>query len=220
MVMIVSAFPVDVEDLCDPSRLPSVDELRPSACPLCGKPARPPGERLGIVGHGTYLRQVLGRVGGGEPLVIRIRRYLCRGCPTTISVLPDELLPRRWYAGGTILTALTLSLLLGMPAAEARRRLAEPGETPGWKTLERWQRQLFAPLWSWLAAQLGFGGRGPAKGRVQRTDRLQKLLSLHGACGRSPTVEIEQVACALARGTAHTGTESWEMCRSRREPVD
>ncbi len=215
MVAIVRSFPVDVEDLHSLSRLPSVDDLRPCWCPLCGQPARPPGQLLGIVGHGTYLRQVLGLVEVGKALVIRVRRYLCRGCRTTISVLPDELLPRRWYAGTAILVALTLSLLVGIPAAEVRRRLAQPGETPGWKTLDRWQRGLLAPLWSWAAAQLGFADRGQAGDRVQRTDRLRRLLSLHGEGGRSPTEQIELVACALATGTAHTQAESWEISRGR-----
>lgn len=206
-------FSADVEDLVDRSRFPSVDELRPSACPLCKEPSRPPGKRLGIVGHGTYLRQVLGWVEAGKTLVIRVRRYLCRGCRRTISVLPDTLLPRRWYAGGVILLALTLSLLRGVPAAEIRRRFGEPGETRGWKTLDRWQRQLFAPLWSWVGAQLGFAARGPGGDRVHRTDRLRRLLLLHGADGRSPTEDIERVACALARGTAHTRNESWEIGR-------
>ena len=216
MVAIVCSFPVEVEDLHELSRLPSVDDLRPSACPLCGQPARRAGKPLGIVGHGTYLRQVLGRLEAGKALVIRIRRYLCRGCPTTISVLPDTLLPRRWYAGGAILLSLTLTLLLGVPAREVRGRMGQPGDTRGWKTLDRWQRQLLSPLWSWVAAQLGFVGQGLQPGdRGERRDRLRKLLSLRGATGSSPEVEIEHVACALAGGTAHSRTESWEIARGR-----
>ncbi len=217
MVTILRPFPVTVEDLVDPSRFPSVDDLRPCACPLCKKPARPPGERLGIVGHGTYRRQVLGRLEAARTLVIRVRRYLCRGCRATISVLPEALLPRRWYTGGAILLALTLSLLRGIPAVEVRRRLAEPGETQGWKTLDRWQRQLLAPLWSWVAAQLGFAEHAAGNDRGQRADRLRRLLLLHSAGGRSPTDQIERVACALARGTAHSGNQSWEIARGRRE---
>jgi hypothetical protein len=212
MVAIVRAFAVEVEDLCELSRLPSVEELRPHACPLCARAARPPGERLGIVGHGTYLRQVLG--GRAKALVIRVRRYLCRGCERTISVLPDALLPRRWYAGTVILLALTLSLLCGVSAREVRRRLGEPGEASGWKTLARWQRQLFSPLWSWVGAQLGCAGC-PGADREQRRDRLRKLLGLHGADARSPTKEIERVACALATGSAHVRGKSWEIRRGR-----
>jgi hypothetical protein len=215
MVAILHPFAVAVEDLVDLNRVPSVDDLRPTACPLCREPSRPAGKRLGIVGHGTYLRQVLGYVEAGKALLIRVRRYLCRGCRTTISVLPEALLPRRWYAGGVMLLALTLSLLLGVPAAEVRRRVAEPGETRGWKTLDRWQRQLFAPLWSWMAAQLGFAAGGPGSSRVQRADGLRKLLLLHGGGARSPTEEIERIACALARGTAHRGSESWQIDRGR-----
>jgi len=215
MVAILRAFPVDVTNLVDLSCLPSVDELRPSACPLCRNPSRPAGGRLGIVGHGTYRRQVLGHLESARALVIRVRRYLCRGCRATISVLPEPLLPRRWYAGGAILLALTLSLLLGNPAAEIRRRLGEPGETSGWKTLDRWQRQLLDPLWSWTAAQLGFTKQSAGNDRVQRADRLRKLLQLYGGGGRSPTEEIERIACALARSTAHTRHASWEITRGR-----
>jgi hypothetical protein len=213
MVAILRPFSVDVEDLVDLSRLPSVDDLRPCACPLCGEPSQRPGERLGIVGHGTYLRQVLE---ASKAIVIRVRRYLCRACRRTISVLPEALLPRRWYAAGAILLALVLSLLLGKTAEEIRRRFAAPGETRGWKTLDRWQRQLFAPLWRWVAAQLGFAAGVPAADRIQRSDRLRRLLFLHGAGARSPTEdEIERVACACARGTAHTRSESWAIGRGR-----
>ncbi len=115
-----------------------------------------------------------------------------------------------------ILLALVLSLLLGRTAAEVRRRFAAPGETRGWKTLDRWQRQLFAPLWSWMAAQLGFAAGVPAANRIERCDRLRRLLLLHGAGARSPTEEeIERVADACARGTAHTRGESWEIGRGR-----
>ncbi len=215
MVAILRPFCVDVEDLVDLNRFSSVEDLRPSACPLCKHPARPPGKRLGIVGHGTYRRQVLGLLEAGKSLVMWVRRYLCRGCRRTISVLPEALLPRRWYAAAAILLALVLSLLLGVAAEEVRRRLGEPGETRGWKTLDRWQRQLFAPLWSWVAAQLGVAGQGPGSNRVQRSDRLRKLLLLHAAGERSPTEELQRVACALARGTAHTRSESWEIARGR-----
>ena len=203
--------PVELEDLVDVSRLPSVDALRPCRCPLCNHPARPPGKALGIVGHGTYVRQVLKM--DAKTLLIHVRRYLCRGCRRTISVLMETLLPRRWYAGPVILLALTLSLLQGVPAAKVRRQLAEPGETQGWKTLDRWQRQLLSPLWSWFAAQLGFAERGPGVDRAERSDRLQKLLLLHGATGRCRNDEIERVACELARGTAHAGSQSWVIGR-------
>ncbi len=211
MVLTLVDFPVAVEDLAHRSRLPSVDDLRPCSCPLCGQPARPPGSKLGIVGNGTYCRQVLGLLAGSESLVIFVRRYLCRGCGTSISLLPDTLLPWRWYAGTTMLLALVLSLLQGKAASEVRTRLGQAGDTPGWKTLDRWQRQLLAPLWSWVAAQIAFAAHGPGATRAERCERLRRLAALHGTHARSPDAEIELTARALTRGSAHTRTKSWQI---------
>ena len=215
MGVILRAFPVSVEDLASLSRLPSVDELRPCACPMCGQPAHPPESPLMIVGNGTYRRQVLGLVEPTEELVIFVRRYLCRGCRGSISLLPDALLPRRWYAGTAMMLALVCSLLLGRSAATVRQLLTRSGETSGWKTLDRWQRQLLAPLWSWLAAQLGFKDHDPGADRPQRAERLRRLLLLRGVHAGSPEADIEQAACALALNTAHTGAKSWQMHRAR-----
>lgn len=216
MVAILRPFPVAVEDLCELIRVPPVDELRPCFCPLCGEPSRRPGKPLGIVGHGSYTRQVLGHAfSAGKAIDIHVRRYLCRGCQATMSVLPDVLLPRRWYVAATILLALTLSLLRGETATDVRRQLGQRGDTPGWKTLDRWQRQLLAPLWSWMAAQLGFAERRPGCDRIQRSERLRRLLASQGAEPRSPTEKLEVVACALATGTAHTRDASWEIRRGQ-----
>jgi len=204
MVVIVCEFPGEVEDLCSLSRLPSVDELRPSSCPTCEKPSRPAGEQLGIVGHGTYTRQVLGLGPGAAPVSVHIRRYRCRGCPTTISVLPADLVPWRWYTGGAILLALTLTLLAGKSAAAARRTLGAASSGPGWKTVSRWQRQLLAPLWRWTASQLGFvDGRAAVK-RSERRDRLRALLSLHGGDDSTRGEDLDRVARAAVSGTWHT----------------
>ena len=214
MGVILRAFPVSVEDLASLSRLPSVDELRPCACPMCGQPAHPPESPMMIVGNGTYRRQVLGLVEPTEELVIFVRRYVCRGCRGSISLLPDALLPRRWYAGTAIMLALVCSLLLGRSAATVRQLLTRSGETSGWKTLDRWQRQLLAPLWSWLAAQLGFEEHDPGADRPQRAERLRRLLLLRGVHAGSPEADIEQAACELALNTAHTRTKSWQIHRA------
>jgi hypothetical protein len=211
MVVIVRAFPVSVEDLAQRSRLPSVEELRPKSCPLCQQLSRPPGDRLQIVGHGTYQRQALGLIGECRDLVVWIRRFLCRGCRRTISVLPDALYPRRWYAAVAILLSLVLALLRDQSAAKIRERFADAGESRGWKTLERWQRQLLCPLWSWMAQQLGF--TEPSRDRPGCRSRLTRLLALHGATARSATSELAEVARCLVVETAHAGTAGWEMGR-------
>jgi hypothetical protein len=212
MVVIVRAFPVSVEDLAQLNRVPSVDELRPACCPLCEQPSREPGGGLQIVGHGMYRRQALGLTSGCRELVIWIRRFLCRACRRTISVLPDSLYPGRWYTAIAILTSLTLALLGGVPAWKIQERFAGR-RCRDWKTLERWQQQLLAPLWSWLAGQLGFGE--PACDRRGRRSRLQRLLSLHGASGTSPPEKLEDVARALLCETAHTGSVGRDMRRGQ-----
>lgn len=214
MVVIVRRFPVPVESLSQWATMPSVDELRPPSCPACGQAAGCRADGLGIVGHGSYERQVAGVVEEVRDLLVRIRRYLCYGCGRTISVLPDVLYPHRWYAATTILLALTLWLLIGMSAGEIRARLASSGETRGWRTLVRWREQLFAPLWSWLGDQVGARTREEPP---RRTAWLRRLLVLHGANARDPTGDVPVVARTLCAGTAHDGTLGWQLRRGRRE---
>jgi len=210
MVMMVREFPVPVESLSHLSCLPSVEELRPPSCPLCRQPAR--GEEgLRIVGHGTYLRQLLGFSGGCREVVIWIRRFLCFGCRHTISVQPLDLYPGRWYAGVAILLSLVLSLLRGKSDGEIRERFCDPQEARGWKSLERWRRQLFSPLWSWLGRQLG--ASGPPGDREESLRRLWRLLSLGGAGPNSSPKELEAVVRRLVGATAHVGSLGWEIRR-------
>lgn len=86
LTIIVCSFCDSVEELFDPVRQPSVEQLRPSSCPLCGELAFSPGKRFGIVGHGTYQRQVLGVVEAAEKAITLVRRYFCRGCERTINI--------------------------------------------------------------------------------------------------------------------------------------
>jgi hypothetical protein len=163
------------------------------------------------VGHGTYRRQLLGVIGGCRDLVICIRRFLCRNCRHTISVQPDDLYPGRWYCGMAIIMSLVLSLLGGKSDADVRERVAGSGESRGWKTLERWRRQLLSPLWSWLARQLGVGG--PPGDREESRQRLQRLLSLHGVDTDGLAEESAQCAQHLVVATAHVGSVGFEIRR-------
>ena len=177
-MIIVQAIVDDVEGLLElarnPGLLPSVDALRPETCPACGQSASPPGRPLGIVGHGTYLRQVLGLV-AAEEIVLRIRRYLCRGCRQTLSILPDLLHPRRWYAAGVIVEALRLHLLEGRKERAIRNRFGVDADSGSWRSLRRWRFQLLYVLWHWLAEK--FGACGPAVTRKEGRRRLRQLLS-------------------------------------------
>lgn len=177
-------------------RLPSVEALRPLSCPGCGRLARDAGKpRLEIVGHGTYDRQVLGVDAPGS-LVIPVRRYLCCGCRATTSVLPDPLYPGRWYGAWAILEALVLVFALGLPIDQVRRELGVQTSTPGWRSVHRWRRELLAPLWGWLARELG--ARGSCAGREEARRRLMRLL---GRVGERPDRGVgPRAAPALAHG--------------------
>ena len=130
-MIIICSLCDKVEDLFDVTRLPSVEELRPSSCPLCGELAFSPGNPLGIVGHGTYQRQVLGVLEAAEEAITLVRRYFCRGCEHTINILSDYLHPRRWYYGGAILEALRLHLLEGLSEREIRERFGIAVDSEG-----------------------------------------------------------------------------------------
>lgn len=194
----VRAFPVLVEQLARlPALLPSVAELRPAFCPCCGQPAHPPGGRLGVVGHGTYQRQVLG-LHPGEQLVIPVRRYLCRACSSTTAVLPDELHPGRLYCAAAILISLWATLAQKVAARAVREWFGSPGETAGWRAVRRWRTTLLVGLWGGLARQAGCAG-GPCD-REDGTRRLDRLLGLAGLVSSTCSeADVADVAAWLTR---------------------
>jgi len=208
VAVIVQAVFDSVEDLVDVSRRPSVDALRPESCPLCGKLAHVPGQRLGIVGHGTYERQVLGLVGLSAAALAVVQRYLCRGCARTISVLADQLHPGRWYAGEVILAALRLHLVEGRSEAEIRSLFGVSVGSETWRTLRRWRRQLLVTLWYWLATRLGV--KDPAQTREEGQRRVAQLLAEAAAAAAN---DDRASARALATATVHLQNVSWPLGR-------
>jgi hypothetical protein len=206
-MMIVQSLLDRIEELFDVTRLPSVDCLRPTTCPCCGKPAFSLGERLGIVGHGTYRRQVLGLVEASGDGTILVRRYLCQGCKRTMSILSAGLHPSRWYAGGVILEALRLHLLEGQSEREVREHFGIGVDSESWRSLRRWRSQLLVTLWAWLRGRLG--ARGKATSREDGRHRLRQLLSEAG-----PDKHFGDAFTAARRlltGTVHSQGLSWPL---------
>src|SRR5438552_1380921 len=78
------------EEISDP------DRYRPGHCPQCE--AKEP-----LTGHGFYCRTLVDLAFDG---VIRLRRYLCRICKRTVSLLPEFALP--WLRFGISVIALFL----------------------------------------------------------------------------------------------------------------
>lgn len=217
-MIIVTALTLFVEELLDEhrevARLPSVAALRPPRCPRCGQPAHEPGKCLMIVGHGTYSRQVLGHPGIAGEAVVHVRRYLCRACRHTMSILSDWLHPHRWYSADVILEALRLLLVERRPEAEIRSRYCSR-VSGSWRTLWRWARELLDRLWGWAARRLGFGG--PALSSREAKQRLERLLTEAGQLTESSDAGC-RAAPILLRDTVHDQAKCWPLARSPPEP--
>ena len=92
------------------------DRYRPSHCPQCE--AKEP-----LLGHGFYQRTL---VDDGFDDVIRVRRYLCRICKRTVSLLPQFALPWLRFSITVISLFLVARLLQGVSLAAAALASAQP----------------------------------------------------------------------------------------------
>ncbi len=116
-----------------------------------------------MVGHGVRRRQVCGPAEPGEQPrvhVLEVRRYRCRECRRTVTVVPRGVIGRRHYSAGAVALACWLWSFGQLPLGEVRRRVA-PGRSdePGWATLGRWLRavdggRLFQCVRRWPAGFL------------------------------------------------------------------
>jgi len=92
------------------------DRYRPAHCPQCE--AKQP-----LVGHGFYTRTL---VDCGFDGVIRVRRYLCRLCKRTVSLLPQFALPWLRFSITVISLFLVARLLQGLTLAAAALAARQP----------------------------------------------------------------------------------------------
>jgi len=98
------------EQLSDP------DAHRPGSCPQCR-------DKHPLTAHGFYTRTLIDTAFDG---VIRVRRYLCKACQRTVSLLPEFILP--YLRSSLIVIALFLvaRLLVGQTIAAASRTAPAP----------------------------------------------------------------------------------------------
>lgn len=188
-----------VDDFVDGRPLPPVEQLRPVSCPSCGQVGHALGQSPNLIGHGSYARHVRGATDKRDVVKIRVRRFLCLHCRATTTVLPSEVYPRRHYTAPAILASLVRVLLKGQSTNSARQQLVDTEAEGPWRSPLRWKRELFAPLWSWEALQLGFKV-GSTNDTEQQKVRLFRLLALHGV-GPSPTeLDLSEANAAMFRG--------------------
>ena len=101
------------------------DRYRPDHCPQCE--AKQP-----LTGHGFYSRTLVDTTFDG---VIRVRRYLCRLCQRTVSLLPEFALPWLRFSLAVIALFLGARLLHGHTLAAAAQT--------AWQTTAPYQRGQF-----------------------------------------------------------------------------
>lgn len=99
------------EEISDP------DRYRPDHCPQC-EAKRP------LMGHGFYQRTLVHLPFDG---VIRVRRYLCRLCKRTVSLLPEFALPYLRFGIPVIALFLIARLLYGRTLRAAAVDATLPG---------------------------------------------------------------------------------------------
>jgi hypothetical protein len=134
-----------LEEISDP------DRYRPKHCPQCE--AKEP-----LVGHGCYHRTL---VDLGFDDAIPVRRYLCRLCKRTVSLLPDFALPWLRFSMTVISLFLVARLLQGLTlaaAALAAGQSAMPYQR-GQSWIRRFRKQ--APALSLALASLAAPAAAP-----------------------------------------------------------
>src|ERR671925_1979534 len=99
------------EEISDPNR------YRPDSCPQCqaGSP---------LIAHGFYRRTLVDMAFDG---IIRVRRYLCRSCKRTVSLLPEFALPWLRFSVSVIALFLVARLLTGLTLTAAAEAAAQTG---------------------------------------------------------------------------------------------
>lgn len=184
------------------SSLPPIGAVRPRCCPHCGAVAGVPGA-LNLWGHGARSHEVV--VPGDRPSLTRVwvRRFLCRPCDKTCSVLPSGCLPRHLYSLWAILTAWFLAVprplgeglddeaVYGRVGVDRRAVGPEAGRAGRlrWRSLRRWlhcaarwwpTHPLVGETWREQAAAL-LAGFIP--GDAGREGATRRALSAHAAAG-------------------------------------
>lgn len=99
-----------LEEISDPNR------YRPDVCPQCQA-------RCNLIAHGFYSRTLVDVAFDGT---IPVRRYLCRFCKRTVSLLPDFALPYLRFGLSLISLFLVARLLRGQSLRKAACAARQP----------------------------------------------------------------------------------------------
>jgi hypothetical protein len=112
---------------------------KPDMCPQC----QTAGD---WVGHGVYWRKPRD---GERVYRMPIRRWLCKACGHTVSVLPDFLLCFRWYIVAAVSAVVVERAEIGASWGELKAKAAG---APHVRTMQRWWQSLGGEAARWLGA--------------------------------------------------------------------
>ena len=104
-----------------------------------------------LIGHGYYLRKPKGLIVGQGAGTVWIKRWLCKLCHRTISVLPDFLLTFRHYVIPVIQAVIEARCGCGKTWAALETECAEAG-APARRTMQRWCGSFAEQASRWLGA--------------------------------------------------------------------
>ena len=146
---------------------PDIDAVRPAQCPGCAAASRPVGESIVIIGHGVRRRGLVWKSGVGNvihELELSVRRFLCRACGVTITVLPCVVMGGIRYALDAIAFCLGTWFAGDATAAELRELFCDEPHID-WPQLRRWAMRIRLP-------EGRRPGRGPPKRHAGRVAQI------------------------------------------------
>jgi hypothetical protein len=190
----------------DKPEIPNIDDFRPPFCPCCGALARE-ARQLQLIGHGSYPRWVH----LPQSRKIRIRRFLCKRCRRTSSVLPRGLLPRFQYTAPVILSSLVRYHVDGERASVVTAQFGARTTKHGWGTLRRWGAAFLVsvPLWGWLGKRLGRREETPWS-REQVRIHVERFLAGFSLQIRARTQPgLDEIVRRSLRNMVFDGPRAW-----------
>lgn len=116
------------------------ESVSPEGCPLCG------GHNC-LIGHGYYPRKAKDEQ---RSYLIWVKRWLCKNCHRTLSVLPNFLFPHRHYLVRVIQSVVTACFEGGKNWEQITQICCRQG-TPALRTLQRWCKAFSGYASHWLA---------------------------------------------------------------------
>jgi len=140
------------------------DRYRPDHCPQCQARHR-------LTAHGFYSRTLVDTGFDGS---IRVRRYLCRSCKRTVSLLPEFALPYLRFSIPVLSLFLMARLLQGSTLAAAATQAAQAAMP--YQRGQFWVRRFQQQTVALCAALAALAAPPPAPNFIRRAlDMLQSI---------------------------------------------